>query len=322
MKRYLITGGCGFIGSNFINYIMNKESHSFVVNVDKLDYCADVNNVHFNDDPSRYIFIHHTICDKYKMCNIMNEFEITHVVHFAAQSHVDGSFDRALDYTMDNIYGTHCLLEAARVYNKLALFLHFSTDEVYGESLDDDDKFNEMSMLCPTNPYSATKAGAEMLVNSYIFSFKLPCIITRGNNVYGPNQYHEKLIPRFIKLLDDDNKLTIHGDGDSKRSFIHVDDVCSAVDTVIHKGKLGEIYNIGSDDENEMSVLEVAEMICTHYKNGLYKNDWKNKIEFVNNRPFNDKRYFITNLKLKGLGWACTRKLLDYIQNINVRSGI
>ena len=314
MKKYLITGGCGFIGSNFINYILTKEPTSFVVNVDKLDYCADVNNVHLKDDPTRYVFIHHTICDKYKMLTLMNEYEITHVVHFAAQSHVDGSFDKALDYTMDNIYGTHCLLEAARLYNRLVLFLHFSTDEVYGESLEDD-KFHEMSLLCPTNPYSATKAGAEMLVNSYIFSFKLPCIITRGNNVYGPNQYHEKLIPRFMKLLDEGKKLTIHGQGDSKRSFIHVDDVSSAVDIVIRKGALGEVYNIGSDDENEMSVMEVAEIICTHYKNGKYKTDWEKKIEFVQNRPFNDKRYFITNLKLKSLGWTCNKKLLDYLVN-------
>lgn len=314
MKRFLITGGCGFIGSNFINFILKKEPDSFVVNVDKLDYCADVNNVHLKNDPSRYLFVHHTICDKYKMLNLLNEHEITHVVHFAAQSHVDGSFDRALDYTMDNIYGTHCLLEAARVYGKLDLFLHFSTDEVYGESIEDD-KFHEMSLLCPTNPYSATKAGAEMLVNSYIFSFKLPCIITRGNNVYGPNQYHEKLIPRFMKLLDDGEKLTIHGKGDSQRSFIHVDDVSSAVNTVIHKGKLGEIYNIGSDDENEMSVMEVAELICTHYKNGLYKDNWRDKIEFVTNRPFNDKRYFITNLKLKSLGWECKKKLISYVKN-------
>ena len=312
MKKYLITGGCGFIGSNFINYILTKEPTSFVVNVDKLDYCADVNNVHLKDDPTRYVFIHHTICDKYKMLTLMNEYEITHVVHFAAQSHVDGSFDKALDYAMDNIYGTHCLLEAARLYNRLVLFLHFSTDEVYGESLEDD-KFHEMSLLCPTNPYSATKAGAEMLVNSYIFSFKLPCIITRGNNVYGPNQYHEKLIPRFMKLLDEGKKLTIHGEGDSKRSFIHVDDVSSAVDIVIRKGALGEVYNIGSDDENEMSVMEVAEIICTHYNNGKYKTDWEKKIEFVQNRPFNDKRYFITNLKLKSLGWTCNKKLLDYL---------
>lgn len=316
MKNYLITGGCGFIGSNFINFIHSKEPHSFVLNVDKLDYCADTHNVYERDDPTRYLLVRHTICDKYKMLRLLNEYKITHLVHFAAQSHVDSSFDRAMDYTMDNVYGTHCLLEAARMYGQLERFIHFSTDEVYGESTEDA-KFDEQSLLCPTNPYSATKAGAEMLVNSYIYSFNLPCIITRGNNVYGPNQYHEKLIPRFIKLLDDGKCLTVHGKGESQRSFIHVDDVCTAVEIVMQKGTLGEIYNIGSDDENEMSVIEVAELICKHYKHGLYKKDWKNRMVFVDDRPFNDKRYFITNQKLKSLGWRCMKKLIDYIASLN-----
>ena len=133
MKNYLITGGCGFIGSNFINFIHSKEPHSFVLNVDKLDYCADTHNVYERDDPTRYLLVRHTICDKYKMLRLLNEYKITHLVHFAAQSHVDSSFDRAMDYTMDNVYGTHCLLEASRVYGKLERFIHFSTDEVYGE---------------------------------------------------------------------------------------------------------------------------------------------------------------------------------------------
>jgi len=311
MKRYLITGGCGFIGSNFINYINEHEQGSLIVNVDKLDYCADVNNVTMKDN---YIFVHKSICDKFTMLNLLHEYEITHVVHFAAQSHVDNSFEKSLDYTMDNIYGTHCLLEAARIYSKLELFLHFSTDEVYGESIDDV-KFCEKSMLCPTNPYSATKAGAEMLVNSYIHSFKLPCIITRGNNVYGPNQYHEKLIPKFLKLLDEGQSLTIHGNGKSKRSFIHVYDICTAVSCIIEKGQLNEIYNIGSNDENEISVLEVSEMICKYYKNGLYSK-MMNTLNYVEDRPFNDNRYFITNSKLKSLGWDCTIHLKDYLQNI------
>lgn len=316
MKNFLITGGCGFIGSNFINYIHSTYPDAFIVNVDKLDYCANINNVYEREDPSIYVLIHHTICDKYKMLTLLNEYNITHLIHFAAQSHVDSSFDKALDYTMDNVYGTHCLLEASRVYGKLERFIHFSTDEVYGESTEDA-KFDEQSLLCPTNPYSATKAGAEMLVNSYMYSFKLPCIITRGNNVYGPNQYHEKLIPRFIKLLDEGKCMTVHGQGDSKRSFIHVDDVCSAVDTILEKGMIGEIYNIGSDDENEMSVIEVAELICNHYKHGLYKDEWDKRLSFVNDRPFNDKRYFITNEKLKTLGWKCNKKLVDYISGLN-----
>ena len=313
LKRYLITGGCGFIGSNYINYIHENDLNAFVVNIDKLDYCASENNVICRDDISRYIFIHKSICDKFVLLNILNEYEITHIIHFAAQSHVDNSFDKALDYTMDNVYGTHCLLEASKIYNKLKLFLHFSTDEVYGESVNDN-KFHEQSILCPTNPYSATKAGAEMLVNSYIYSFKLPCLITRCNNVFGPNQYKEKLIPKFVDLLNNDKNLTIHGDGTSQRSFIHVYDVCTAIDLIVEKGMINEVYNIGSNDENEMTVLDVAKCICIYYKNGKY-TEKLNLLEYISDRPFNDKRYFITNKKLTDLGWKCTKTLINYLKS-------
>tara|TARA_Y100000389_G_scaffold9976_1_gene9321 strand:+ start:28 stop:975 length:948 start_codon:yes stop_codon:yes gene_type:complete len=313
-KRYLITGGCGFIGSNYINYIHENDLNAFVVNIDKLDYCASEKNVIQRDDLSKYVFIHKSICDKFSLLNILNEYEITHVIHLAAQSHVDNSFDKALDYTMDNVYGTHCLLEASKLYNKLTLFLHFSTDEVYGESVNDN-KFHEQSILCPTNPYSATKAGAEMLVNSYIYSFKLPCVITRCNNVYGPNQYKEKLIPKFLYLLNNDENLTIHGDGTSLRSFIHVYDVCTAIDLIVEKGIISEIYNIGSNDENEITVLDVAKCICTYYKNGRYI-DKLNSLTYIEDRPFNDRRYFITNEKIQELGWNCTKTLVDYIKNV------
>jgi dTDP-glucose 4,6-dehydratase len=312
-KRYLITGGCGFIGSNYINYIHENDLNAFVVNIDKLDYCANENNVICRDDISRYVFIHKSICDKFALLNILNEYDITHVIHFAAQSHVDNSFDKALDYTMDNVYGTHCLLEASKLYEKLTLFLHFSTDEVYGESINSD-KFHENSILCPTNPYSATKAGAEMLVNSYIYSFKLPCLITRCNNVYGPNQYKEKLIPKFIDLLENNVSLTIHGEGSSLRSFIHVYDVCTAIDLIIEKGVINEVYNIGSNDDQEMTVIDVAKCICTYYKEGKYIEKL-NSLEYVSDRPFNDKRYFITNHKLKELGWKCTKTLIDYVKS-------
>ena len=312
-KRYLVTGGCGFIGSNYINYIHENDLNAFVVNIDKLDYCANEKNVIHRDDSSKYIFIQKSICDKFSLLNVLNEFEITHVIHFAAQSHVDNSFDKALDYTMDNVYGTHCLLEASKIYNKLTLFIHFSTDEVYGESVNNN-KFHEQSILCPTNPYSATKAGAEMLVNSYIYSFKLPCIITRCNNVYGPNQYKEKLIPKFLYLLNNDENLTIHGDGTALRSFIHVYDVCTAINLIVEKGIIHEIYNIGGNDENEMTVLDVAKCICTFYKNGKYLEKL-NSLEYIADRPFNDKRYFITNSKIQELGWNCTKTLIDHVKS-------
>jgi len=309
--RYLITGGCGFIGSNFINFVHENDKDAFVVNIDKLIYSSNVNSIK-NKDCLKYKFIHESICNYLVILNILNEYQITHIVHFAAQTHVDISFIESLEYTQDNVYGTHCLLEASRIYNKLSLFLHFSTDEVYGESLHNH-KFDERSFLCPTNPYSATKAAAEMLVNSYIYSYKLPVIITRCNNVYGPNQYADKIIPKFIQLLDDGKDLTIQGDGSSIRSFIHVEDVCLALNLIINKQDTYEIYNIGCWDE--MTVLEVATLICTYYKRGQYF-DKLIKLKFIPDRPFNDKRYFISNEKLQSLGWTPKITLVQYIRQL------
>jgi dTDP-glucose 4,6-dehydratase/UDP-glucose 4,6-dehydratase len=242
--------------------------------------------------------------------SLIDDYDITDIIHFAAQSHVDNSFEDSLQYTKDNVLGTHTLLEVVRKYKPSINFYHFSTDEVYGESDYNDEPKNEMSLLCPTNPYAATKAAAEMLVNAYKHSFKLKIIITRCNNVYGPNQYPEKLIPKFIKLLKENKKCTIHGNGKSLRSFINVYDVCSAIDLILHKGIIGETYNIGSDIEHELSVLDVAKVLINKLKPNSNINDW---IEYVEDRPYNDKRYFITNEKIKKLGWK---------QCINFETGI
>jgi len=216
---------------------------------------------------------------------------------------------------MDNVLGTHHLLEAGRKYGKLEKFIHVSTDEVYGESMiiDGEDKKTEESIMCPTNPYAATKAGAELLAQSYYHSFKLPVIITRGNNVYGPNQYPEKLIPKFIQLLRTDKKVTIQGDGHNLRSFIHVDDVCSGFALVLDKGIIGEIYNIGSDDDTEMSVLQVAHLLIDIIKGPNKYDDW---IEYIEDRPFNDKRYYINNIKLKNMGWIIKKNIFNVIGDI------
>jgi len=232
--------------------------------------------------------------------SILEDYHITDIIHFAAQSHVDNSFEDSLQYTEDNVKGTHTLLEVVRKVNPNINFYHFSTDEVYGESQYDEDPKNEMSLLCPTNPYAASKAAAEMLVNAYSHSYKLKTIITRCNNVYGPNQYPEKLIPKFIQLLNSNQKCTIDGDGSVLRSFIHVQDVCSAMDVIIHRGLLGEIYNIGSEPENEMTVSQIAKILLEYIKPGQMYDEW---IVYVEDRPYNDKRYFITNEKLKNLGW-------------------
>jgi dTDP-glucose 4,6-dehydratase len=200
MKNLLITGGCGFIASNFINFYF-KESHSNIINLDAMYYCANENNIDENIRESpRYKLIKGNLCSYDLIKHILEAYKIDEIIHFAAQSHVQNSFEDSLQYTQDNVLGTHTLLECCRRYGKITRFIHISTDEVYGESmLGHDEKKNEGSILCPTNPYAATKAAAELIAQSYYHSFKMPIIITRGNNVYGPNQYPEKLITRFIK---------------------------------------------------------------------------------------------------------------------------
>ena len=193
-------------------------------------------------------------------------------------------------------------MEAFRKYGKINKFIHISTDEVYGESMlsENEEKKHEGSVLCPTNPYAATKAAAELIAKSYYHSFNMPIIITRGNNVYGPNQYPEKLIPRFIEQLLNGKKVTIQGDGSNVRAFLHVDDVCSALKLVLEKGQLGEIYNIGSDDHNEYTVKDVAYILIEKIACTIDFEKW---IEWIEDRPFNDKRYYISNQKVKDLGW-------------------
>jgi dTDP-glucose 4,6-dehydratase len=303
MKNILITGGCGFIGSNFINFFYNNYSEYKIINLDAMYYCACETNVEKEvRESDRYKLVKGNLCSYDLVYHIINDYNIEYVIHFAAQSHVQNSFDDSLQYTKDNIVGTHNLLEVCRKYGKIKRFIHVSTDEVYGESMisDNENKKNEESILCPTNPYAATKAGAELIAQSYYHSFNLPIIITRGNNVYGANQYPEKIIPRFIKQLKDDKKVTIQGDGSNIRAFIHVMDVARAFALILEKGEIGEIYNIGSDDNEEYSVLEIAKMLVKKIKKTDEYNEY---VEYIEDRPFNDKRYYISNEKIKKLGW-------------------
>jgi len=300
-ENILITGGCGFIASNFINYYFYN-TNAKIVNIDAMYYCASECNVLEEiRKSSRYIFVKGNICSTDLVSYILENNNIDTVIHFAAQSHVQNSFDDSLQYTQDNILGTHTLLECCRVYGKIAKFIHISTDEVYGESMiEQDEKKNENSVLCPTNPYAATKAAAELIAKSYYYSFKMPVIITRGNNVYGPNQYPEKLIPRFIELLKKGEPVTIQGDGTNVRAFLHVNDVCTAIELILEKGLVGEIYNIGSDENYEYSVKDIAHKLIEFMKN---TNEYDKWITYVEDRPFNDKRYYIDNEKLKQIGW-------------------
>ena len=299
----LITGGCGFIGSNFINYYFPKNKVNKLVNIDAMYYCANENNIDENIRSSeKYVLVKGNLCDSNLVDHILKEYHITHVIHFAAQSHVQNSFEDSLTFTKDNILGTHTLLESCRKYGKIERFIHVSTDEVYGESMNsvDEQCKTEHSILCPTNPYAATKAGAELIAQSYNHSYKMPIIITRGNNVYGPNQYPEKLIPRFIKLLKEDKKVTIQGDGSSVRAFLHAYDTATAFECILENGHIGEIYNIGCDEGMEYSVLDVAKILIKMIKN---TDKYDEFIEYIEDRPFNDQRYYISNQKLKNLGW-------------------
>lgn len=318
----LVTGGAGFIGSHFINALWSKFKHVRIVNADALYYCANVNNVaeHICAD-GRYVFVKCNLQRKDEIDSVFGVFDVTHILHFAAQSHVQMSFTDALEYTMDNVLGTHNLLESARLHcPRLKKFIHVSTDEVYGESMlsgdrnEVDAKKTEQSILCPTNPYAATKAAAELIAQSYYHSFRMPIIITRGNNVYGPNQYPEKVIPRFIQQLRKNQPVTIQGDGSCMRAFLHVTDAASAFMTILERGTVGEIYNIGCDEGMEYSIIEIARMLIQLIKGTDYSAPaW---IRFVEDRPFNDKRYYISNAKLKALGWRICMSFEDGIRDL------
>ena len=311
----LVTGGCGFIGSNFINYIFQKNKYN-IINLDAMYYCASEDNVNKDIQNSKdYTFVKGNLCSEDLVNHILKVHNIDQVIHFAAQSHVQNSFDNSLQFTHDNILGTHMLLECCRKYGKIQKFIHVSTDEVYGESMNDinEQHKTEYSILCPTNPYAATKAGAELISQSYNHSYNMPIIITRGNNVYGPNQYPEKLIPKFIQLLQNDNPVTIQGDGRAVRSFLHVIDTVHAFEIILEKGTIGEIYNIGCDKDMEYTVMDVAKLLISKMK----KNDAYEKwISYILDRPFNDQRYYISNNKLKDLGWDITIKFEDGINDL------
>lgn len=310
--RLLITGGCGFIGSNFINYFFTKHSPECLVNLDAMYYCASESNLTdtVRNDP-KYVFIQGSCANYDLVSHILTNHQITHVIHFAAQSHVDNSFHQSLQYTEDNVKGTHVLLEAVRTVDPSIVFLHFSTDEVYGDSEPGTDAKKESHILCPTNPYSASKAAAEMFVNAYKISYGLNTIITRCNNVYGPRQYPEKLIPKFIQMIQAGEQVTIHGDGSSLRNFVHCDDVSKAVEIILDKGIIGEIYNISGNNESELSVNEVTRMLIQHIHPNDSVEQW---ITYVDDRPFNDTRYFIDGSKLNALGWNQTISVWEGIK--------
>lgn len=298
MKKILITGGAGFIGANFVHYILNKYKDYKVVNLDKLTYAANISNLDDIKDNKNYKFIQGDICDKSLIDNLFKNEKFDIVVNFAAESHVDRSICSPDIFVNTNVLGTQILLDASLKYN-VERFHQVSTDEVYGDlPLDRPDLlFNEKNNINPSSPYSSSKASADLIVKSYYKTFKLPITISRCSNNYGKYQYEEKLIPLMIKKAINNEKLPVYGNGLNIRDWLHVYDHCSAIDLIIHNGKLGEIYNVGGN--NERNNISIVKLILKT----LNKNE--DLISYVEDRKGHDLRYAIDASKIKSeLNWV------------------
>lgn len=295
----LLTGGAGFIGSHVLVHLTQTYPDVKFVCLDAVLYCSTERNFEEIKDNANFKFVRGDILSRDLVKYLMKTEKVDTVMHFAAQTHVDNSFGNSLEFTKTNVVGTHVLLECAReLMPQIRRFIHVSTDEVYGESELGEGGKTIADNLDPTNPYAASKAAAEFVAKSYAHSFKMPIIITRGNNVYGPKQYPEKLIPKFTHLLNQGKPCTMHGTGLSLRSFLHVHDVARAFETILLKGKIGMIYNIGTDIE--ITNLDVAKTLIKAF--GLQDEEDK-YIVHVRDRHFNDQRYHIDSSDLIALGW-------------------
>lgn len=316
MKSILVTGGAGFIGSNFIPYFLDKYQDYFIVNLDLLTYAGSLENLKEVEDHPRYKFIQGNICNRELAEYIFEEFDIRGVIHFAAESHVDNSIEAPGVFIETNIKGTYTLIDTARKYwmkspfqykdaYKECRFHHISTDEVYG-SLPNDSNilFTEETPYAPNSPYSASKAGSDMIVRSYHHTYGMNTIITNCSNNYGPKQHDEKLIPTIIRNALQGNSIPIYGDGKNIRDWLYVLDHCKGIDLAYHKGKPGETYNIGG--KNERTNISIANRICEILDEikPRKKGSYKDLITFVEDRPGHDRRYAIDASKIETeLGW-------------------
>ena len=294
MKSILVTGGAGFIGSNFIRYIL-KTSKCRVINLDKLTYSGNLSNLKDLKNNPRYKFVKGDICNKRLVASLVKRCD--GIINFAAESHVDRSIKDATEFIRTNIHGTQILLDAAKKY-RIKRFIQISTDEVYGSIKKG--SFNENSPIKPNSPYAASKAAADLLVRSYFVTYKSPVIIVRSSNNFGPFQYPEKVIPLFITNSIDNKRLPLYADGSNVREWIYVLDNCDAINYVFNHGKIGEIYNIGS--ENELKNIDLTKKILKILKKS------QNLIKFVKDRPGHDKRYALDSSKLRKLGWKPKKK--------------
>ncbi len=308
MKTILITGGAGFIGSNFVKMVLDRYPEYRVVNVDALTYAGNLENLKDINSNEKYTFVKADIRDREKIENIFKTYKIDTIVNFAAESHVDRSIEEPEVFLTTNVIGTQTLLDVAKKYWKVnpndkyckayhegVKFVQVSTDEVYG-ALGKTGMFVETMPLMPNSPYSASKASADMVVRAYHETFGMPVNITRCSNNYGPYQFPEKLIPLMINNCLNEKELPVYGDGMQVRDWLHVSDHCAAIDTVLHKGKVGEIYNIGGN--NEKANIEIVSLIIE----ALGKTD--DLIKYVKDRPGHDRRYAIDNTKITSeLGW-------------------
>lgn len=295
--KLLVCGGAGFIGSNFIRHMLAKYPEYEIVNFDKLTYAGNLANLADVANNSNYSFVQGDITDLDKLNSVITEHGITHVINFAAETHVDRSIHGgSKDFVLTNTLGVQMILDAVR-FNNIEKFVNVSTDEVYGSlGLDEDRKFTEQTPVWPNMPYAAAKAGGDLMCNAYFVTHKVPVIVTHCSNNYGPFQFPEKLIPFFVFKLLNGEKVPVYGDGLNVRDWIHVLDHAKALDVLLHKGVVGEVYNIGVD--NERNNLEVTKMMLKIMGLG------EERIEYVTDRPGHDRRYAIDASKIMALGWS------------------
>ena len=292
--KLLITGGSGFIGSNFVRYILRKYRKYKIVNLDKLTYCGCKDNLKDIEKDRRYEFVKGDICNEELVNRLTKKCDA--LLNFAAESHVDRSIDDASDFVQTNVHGVQVLLESAKKC-KVKRFVQVSTDEVYGSIKRG--SFKETSLLHPNSPYAASKAGGDHLALAYYMTFGVPVIVTRSSNNFGPYQFPEKIMPLFITNLLEGRKVPLYGDGMNVRDWLYVSDNCKAIDLVLHKGKVGEIYNIGGG--YEIPNIKLTRIILKL----MNKND--NMIKYVADRLGHDRRYSLVSKKIEGLGWRPTK---------------